>query len=162
MFEMLTEIDFKIERKELFEKLGGIPKPATEGSAGFDVFACIEEELTIYPGETIKVPTGFSMHIKNPNWSAIFIPRSGLGSKKGLVIGNLVGLIDSDYQGECFIPVWNRNLNTETHKTGIKIQPGERIAQMVFLPVAKPFFNLVDGFSNQTERGSGGFGSTGI
>jgi len=161
MFTMLKEIDFKIERPELFNQLGGIPKPATSGSAGYDIFACIEKEITIFPGETVKIPTGFSMHIKDPNWSALFIPRSGLGSKKGLVIGNLVGLIDSDYQGECFLPVWNRNLNTENHRTGIKITPGERITQMIFVPVAQPRFNLVENFSNETERGQGGFGSTG-
>lgn len=157
---MLEEIDFKIE-SELFLKLGNIPEPATIGSAGYDIFACIEEEIVIYPGQTVMIPTGFSMHIKDPNWASIFIPRSGMGAKKGLVLGNLVGLIDSDYQGQCFVPAWNRNLNTEEHKQGITIKPGERLTQMVFIPVAKPKFNLVTEFGATTDRGSGGFGSTG-
>lgn len=159
---MLEEIEFKIENKELFEKLGGVPKPATDGAGAFDIFACIENELLIFPGETQLIPTGFSINIQNPNWAAIILPRSGLGAKKGLVLGNLVGFIDSDYQGQCYVPAWNRNLNTEDNINGIKITPGDRIAQMTFIPVAKPKLKVVEEFSSRTERGQGGFGSTGV
>jgi dUTP pyrophosphatase len=160
--KMLDEIEIKIENKELFYKLGNIPKKATDGSGAYDIFACIEDEITIYPGETKLIPTGFSINIKDPYWAAIFLPRSGLGAKKGLVLGNLIGFIDSDYQGECFVPAWNRNINTEINSLGIKIAPGDRITQMAFIPVGSPKFNLVEEFSSQTKRGQGGFGSTGV
>lgn len=127
---------------------------ATDGSAGIDVRACIENPLEINPGETHLIPTGFAVHINNPGYAAILLPRSGLGHKHGIVLGNLTGLIDSDYQGQVFVSCWNRGQMAYT------IQPGERIAQMVFIPVMRPEFIVVDEFG-ESERGQGGFGSTG-
>lgn len=127
---------------------------ATDGSAGIDVRACIDAPLEIKPGETHLIPTGFAIHINNPAYAAILLPRSGLGHKHGIVLGNLTGLIDSDYQGQVFVSCWNRGQAAYT------VQPGERIAQMVFLPVVRPEFVVVDDFE-QSDRGEGGFGSTG-
>ena len=131
-----------------------IPEYQTSGSAGIDLQACIDEKITIKPGETQLIPSGIALHINDPGLAAVLLPRSGLGHKKGLVLGNLVGLIDSDYQGEVFISCWNRG-NSE-----IDIEPGMRLAQMVFLPVEQVNFNVVEDFE-ESERGSGGFGHTG-
>ena len=131
-----------------------IPEYQTSGSAGIDLQACIDEKITIKPGETQLIPSGIAMHINDPALAAVLLPRSGLGHKKGLVLGNLVGLIDSDYQGEVFISCWNRG-NSE-----IDIEPGMRLAQMVFIPVEQVNFNIVDNFE-ESERGAGGFGHTG-
>ena len=131
-----------------------IPEYQTSGSAGIDLQACIDEIITIKPGETELIPSGIAVHIDDPGLAAVLLPRSGLGHKKGLVLGNLVGLIDSDYQGEVFISCWNRG------KTEIDIEPGMRLAQMVFLPVEQVNFNVVDDFE-ESERGAGGFGHTG-
>tara|TARA_Y100001970_G_C14178101_1_gene828214 strand:- start:153 stop:611 length:459 start_codon:yes stop_codon:yes gene_type:complete len=131
-----------------------IPEYQTSGSAGIDLQACIDEKITIKPGETQLIPSGIAVHINDPGLAAVLLPRSGLGHKKGLVLGNLVGLIDSDYQGEVFISCWNRG-NSE-----IDIEPGMRLAQMVFLPVEQVNFNVVEDFE-ESERGSGGFGHTG-
>jgi dUTP pyrophosphatase len=149
----LRSIDLKI----LDPRVGGtIPLPhyATDGSAGLDMRAVIDETLTIAPGETQLVPTGLAIHVKDPSLAAVLLPRSGLGHKHGLVLGNLTGLIDSDYQGQVFISCWNRSSKPYA------IQPGERIAQMVFVPVEQVRFNVVEDFTD-SERGAGGFGHSG-
>ena len=146
-----------IELKILDERLGDtIPLPhyATDGSAGLDMRAVIDEPLTVAPGETELVPTGLAIHVADPKLAAVLLPRSGLGHKHGLVLGNLTGLIDSDYQGQVFISCWNRS------KTSYEIQPGERIAQMVFVPVEQVRFNIVEDFED-SQRGAGGFGHSG-
>ena len=146
-----------IELKILDPRIGdSIPLPTytTSGSAGLDMRACIDEALGVEPGETHLVPTGIAIHIEDPGLAAVLLPRSGLGHKHGLVLGNLTGLIDSDYQGQVFISCWNRGNKT------YEIQPGERIAQMVFVPVEQVGFKVVEEFSD-SERGEGGFGHTG-
>ena len=146
-----------IELKILDSRLGdSIPLPhyATDGSAGLDMRACIDESLTVNPGETHLVPTGLAMHIADPTLAAVLLPRSGLGHKHGLVLGNLTGLIDSDYQGQIFISCWNRS------SKAYEIQPAERIAQMVFVPVEQVKFQVVTEFG-ESDRGDGGFGHTG-
>lgn len=131
-----------------------LPEYATDGSAGLDMRACIDEALVVTPGETVLVPTGMAIHIADHRLAAVLLPRSGLGHKHGLVLGNLTGLIDSDYQGQIFISCWNRS------GTAYEIQPGERIAQMVFVPVEQVRFQVVDEFGD-SKRGSGGFGHSG-
>ncbi|MDC0225401.1 dUTP diphosphatase [Gammaproteobacteria bacterium] len=131
-----------------------MPDYQTTGSAGIDLLACIEEPLTIEPGQTELIPSGIAVYIRDPSLAAVLLPRSGLGHKKGLVLGNLVGLIDSDYQGQVFISCWNRG------KENCLIEPGMRLAQMVFLPVEQVNFNLVSSF-DESVRGEGGFGHTG-
>jgi dUTP pyrophosphatase len=131
-----------------------LPHYATGGSAGLDLYACINEPLTILPQETILIPSGIAIHIGDPNLAAVVIPRSGLGHKNGIVLGNLVGLIDSDYQGQIFISCWNRSNKPFT------ISVGERIAQLVIVPIIHADFEIVTDF-NETIRGSGGFGHTG-
>jgi dUTP pyrophosphatase len=148
---MSLSIDFKILNPLIKEHL---PSYGSAGSAGLDLRACIEKELVINPGKTILIPSGISIHIKDPGYAALILPRSGLGHKHGIVLGNLVGLIDSDYQGELFISCWNRG-----DKEFI-INPLERIAQLVLVPVYQASFNLVNEFES-SERGEGGFGSTG-
>ena len=146
-----------IELKILDPKIGkSIPLPqiATEGSAGMDMRACIDSELMVSPGDTVLVPTGIAMHIADNNLAAVLLPRSGLGHKHGLVLGNLTGLIDSDYQGQIFISCWNRG------EKAYKINPGDRIAQMVFIPVEQVKFEVVDDFK-ESDRGEGGFGHSG-
>jgi dUTP pyrophosphatase len=147
----------KIQLKLLDPRLGDtieLPNYATIGSAGLDLRACLDETITIAPGETILIPTGLAIHIDDPALAAMLLPRSGLGHKHGIVLGNLVGLIDSDYQGQVFVSCWNRS------QKPFEIVVGERIAQMVFVPVAQVAFEQVDEFSI-SERGSGGFGHTG-
>jgi dUTP pyrophosphatase len=131
-----------------------LPHYATGGSAGLDMRACIDESVTVEPGETALVPTGLAIHIGDPGLAAVLLPRSGLGHKHGLVLGNLTGLIDSDYQGQIFISCWNRG------SKAYEIQPGERIAQMVFVPVEQVRFEIVQSFDD-SNRGSGGFGHSG-
>ena len=146
-----------IELKILDPRIGdSIPLPhyATDGSAGLDMRACIDDPLTVEPGETTLIPTGLAIHIGDPALAAVLLPRSGLGHKHGLVLGNLTGLIDSDYQGQVFISCWNRG------SSSYEIQPGERIAQMVFVPVAQVEFEVVDEFDD-SARGAGGFGHSG-
>ena len=138
----------------LLETIGGIPQYATAGSAGLDLRACIRETLTLKPGECVLIPTGLSIYIADPTLAAILIPRSGLGHKHGIVLGNLVGLIDSDYQGQVFVSCWNRSGEV------FHINQGERIAQMVFVPVVQVEFDRVDEF-DLTGRGENGFGHTG-
>jgi len=131
-----------------------LPEYATPGSAGMDLRACIESSLTLNPGDTELIPTGIAIHISDPGYAATILPRSGLGHKHGIVLGNLVGLIDSDYQGQLFVSCWNRGNKTFT------IDVGDRIAQLVILPVAQVEFETVDEFSD-SDRGTGGFGSSG-
>ena len=131
-----------------------LPAYATAGSAGLDLRACIDQPLTLLPGRTELIPTGLSIHIGDPSLAAVILPRSGLGHKHGIVLGNLVGLIDSDYQGPLMVSAWNRSATAYT------IQPMERIAQLVIVPVVQAAFREVDAFG-ASERGEGGFGSTG-
>lgn len=131
-----------------------MPTYATEGSAGLDLRACLEEDLLLPAGETTLIPSGMAIHIGDPGYAAVLLPRSGLGHKHGIVLGNLVGLIDSDYQGQVYISVWNRSAED------FKISVGERIAQMVIVPVLQPQLEIVDTFTD-SERGDGGFGHTG-
>jgi len=131
-----------------------VPHYATEGSAGLDMRACIDDAITVAPGETILIPSGLAIHIGDSSLAAVLLPRSGLGHKHGLVLGNLTGLIDSDYQGQVFVSIWNRGSKS------YEIEPGERIAQMVFVPVEQVQFNVVKDFTS-SERGEGGFGHSG-
>lgn len=131
-----------------------LPSYATEGSAGLDLRACIDAPLTIAPGATHLVPTGLAIHIADPRYAAMILPRSGLGHKHGIVLGNLVGLIDSDYQGQLMVSTWNRN------STEFVLNPMERLAQLVIVPVLQVGFEIVEEFG-ASERGAGGFGSTG-
>ena len=131
-----------------------LPQYATSGSAGVDLRACLDEAIELKPGDTQLIPSGIAIHLENPGYAAIVLPRSGLGHKHGIVLGNLVGLIDSDYQGQVFVSVWNRGQTTFT------IQPGERIAQLVVVPVVQVDFEVVEEFT-ASERGAGGFGSSG-
>ena len=147
----------KIQLKILDPRIGNefpLPEYATPGSAGLDLRACIDEPLTLEPGQTELVPTGIAIHIGDPSLAATILPRSGLGHKHGIVLGNLVGLIDSDYQGQLFVSTWNRGDQAFT------LQPGERLAQLVFLPVVQADFRIVDDF-DASERGEGGFGHSG-
>ena len=146
-----------IELKILDPRIGdSIPLPhyATDGSAGMDMRACIDEPLSVAPGETVLVPTGVAIHVEDPTLAAVLLPRSGLGHKHGIVLGNLTGLIDSDYQGQLFVSIWNRG------SASYEIQPAERIAQMVIVPVEQVELKVVEEF-NASERGAGGFGSSG-
>ena len=146
-----------VELKILDPRVGdsiALPHYATDGSAGMDMRACIDEPLTVAPGETVLVPTGLAIHVSDPRLAAVLLPRSGLGHKHGLVLGNLTGLIDSDYQGQVFISCCNRS------STSYEVQPAERIAQMVFVPVEQVELRVVEQF-NASERGSGGFGHSG-
>lgn len=147
----------KIQLKILDDRIGkDIPLPAhaTEGSAGMDLRACIDETITLNPGNTELIPTGIAIHIADPGLAATILPRSGLGHKHGIVLGNLVGLIDSDYQGQLFVSCWNRGDKSFT------IEVGDRIAQLVFVPVVQADFDVVDEF-DASDRGEGGFGHSG-
>ncbi|CAD6556558.1 dUTP diphosphatase [Paraburkholderia metrosideri] len=145
------KLDLKILDARMRDQL---PAYATTGSAGLDLRACLDEPLTLKPGETALVPTGLAIHVGDPGYAALILPRSGLGHKHGIVLGNLVGLIDSDYQGQLMISTWNRG------ETTFVLNPMERLAQLVIVPVVQAEFNIVDDF-DQSERGAGGFGSTG-
>jgi len=147
----MHQIDVKLLDPRLKEQP---PRYATPGSAGLDLRACIETPMKIVPGQTVLVPTGMAIHLADPGLAAMILPRSGLGHKHGIVLGNLVGLIDSDYQGEIFVSTWNRG-----HETFV-LNPMDRLAQLVIVPVLQVGFNIVDEFT-QSERGAGGFGSTG-
>ena len=153
----MTNTARRIELKILNSRVGKeipLPKHATAGSAGLDLRACLEAPLELAPGETKLIPTGIAIHIADPKLAAVIIPRSGLGHKHGIVLGNLVGLIDSDYQGELMISCWNRGAQT------FRVEPGERVAQLVVVPVVQAEFEVVENFA-ASERGSGGFGHTG-
>lgn len=146
----MKQIEIKI-----LNSLANVPCYATTGSAGLDLKAILSEPLTLLPNETVLVGTGLAVHIKDPSFAAVILPRSGLGHKSGIVIGNLVGLIDSDYQGELKISLWNRSSKPFTVFTG------DRVAQLVFIPVTQVEFQVVDDFCQESDRGDGGFGSTG-
>ncbi|MGA0612954.1 dUTP diphosphatase [Caldimonas sp. KR1-144] len=148
---MQPTIDVRVLDARMAEQL---PAYATPGSAGLDLRACVEAPLTLAPGESALIPTGLSIHIGDPGLAAMILPRSGLGHKHGIVLGNLVGLIDSDYQGPLMVSCWNRS------QVAFTVQPLERIAQLVIVPVVQAAFRVVDGFEAST-RGQGGFGSTG-
>lgn len=147
----MQTIDLKILDPRAKEQL---PAYATPGAAGLDLRACIDAPIELRPGQTELIPTGLAIHIGDPSLAAIILPRSGLGHKHGIVLGNLVGLIDSDYQGQLFVSCWNRGQSTFT------VNPMERIAQLVLVPVVQAQFNVVKDFAS-SERGAGGFGSTG-
>jgi len=151
--KVLRSVELKILDPKIGESIP-LPQIATEGSAGMDMRACIDSELIVSSGDTVLVPTGIAIHIADNNLAAVLLPRSGLGHKHGLVLGNLTGLIDSDYQGQIFISCWNRG------KKAYKINPGDRIAQMVFIPVEQVKFEVVDDFE-ESDRGEGGFGHSG-
>ncbi len=146
-----------LQAKILDSRIGNefpLPSYATEGSAGLDLRACIDQPVTLSPGETQLLPTGLAIHVADPTLCAMLLPRSGLGHKHGIVLGNLVGLIDSDYQGQLMVSCWNRSNSSFT------VEPGERIAQMVLVPVVQADFEIVDEFDD-SDRGEGGFGSSG-
>ena len=145
----------KLEVRVLDPRIRGkLPHYATAGAAGLDLRACLDAPLTLHPGESQLVPSGIAIHLGDAGLAAVVLPRSGLGAKHGIVLGNLVGLIDSDYQGQIFVSVWNRGRETFT------VQPMERIAQLVVVPVLQVGFNIVEDFA-ESDRGTGGFGSTG-
>lgn len=148
----MTVIDLKILDQRMNDYL---PAYATTGSAGLDLHACIDVPMVIEPGQTQMITTGLAIHINNPGLAALILPRSGLGSKHGIVLGNLVGLIDSDYQGQLMVAAWNRSQKSYT------LQPFERLAQLVLVPVVQAQFNIVEEFNEETLRGTGGYGSTG-
>ena len=147
----MKKLDVKILDPRMRDQL---PQYATPGSAGLDLRACIDAAITLAPGEATLVPTGIAIHLDDPGYAAIILPRSGLGHKHGIVLGNLVGLIDSDYQGQIFVSTWNRG------NSAFVLNPMERLAQLVVVPVAQVAFNVVEDFA-ASERGAGGFGSTG-
>ena len=147
----MKNIDLKILDPRMKDQL---PAYGTPGSAGLDLRACIDEAITIQPGETVLIPTGLAIHIGDPAYAAMILPRSGMGHKNGIVLGNLVGLIDSDYQGQLMISTWNRGQNAFT------LNPMERLAQLIIVPVLQVGFNIVEEFGD-SERGEGGFGRTG-
>ena len=147
----MKNIDLKILDPRMKDFL---PAYGTPGSAGLDLRACVDAPLTIEPGQTVLVPTGLAIHIGDPGYAAMILPRSGLGHKNGIVLGNLVGLIDSDYQGQLMVSTWNRGQAVFT------LQPMDRLAQLIVVPVLQVGFNLVEEFAS-SERGAGGFGSTG-
>lgn len=147
----MKNVELKILDARMREHL---PSYATAGSAGLDLRACLDASLVIEPGATHLIPTGLAIHVADPGYAAVILPRSGLGHKHGIVLGNLVGLIDSDYQGPLMVSAWNRGATPYT------LEPFERLAQLVVLPVAQVQFNIVDEF-DQSARGAGGFGSTG-
>jgi dUTP pyrophosphatase len=145
----------KIDLKVLDERMKDqLPAYATAGSAGLDLRACIDAPMIIEPGQTVLIPTGLAIHLDNPGYAAVILPRSGLGHKNGIVLGNLVGLIDSDYQGQLMVSTWNRGDKVFT------LNPLDRLAQLVIVPVMQVEFNVVDEFG-ASDRGTGGFGSTG-
>jgi len=146
-------VDYKILDKRIGDVIP-LPSYATSGSAGMDLRACIDGPLTVNPGETHLIPTGIAIHIEDPSLAATILPRSGLGHKHGIVLGNLVGLIDSDYQGQLFISCWNRG------ETSYTIEQGDRIAQLVIIPVIQVALNQVESFDD-SDRGAGGFGHSG-
>lgn len=150
----MKSIDIKILDQEFISEFS-LPEYGTIGSAGMDLRACIDNEITIEANSTELIPTGLAIHINDPSLAAVILPRSGMGHKHGIVLGNLVGLIDSDYQGQLFVSSWNRT------NTAFKLVRGARLAQIVYVPITQVTYNVVDSF-NDTQRGEGGFGHTGV
>lgn len=150
----MKSIDLKVIDPVFVDEFG-LPEYGTDGSAGMDLRACVDSELTIKPGETQLIPTGIAIHIEDTELAAVILPRSGMGHKHGIVLGNLVGLIDSDYQGQLFVSCWNRS------DKPYALARGARLAQLVFVPVVQVKYNVVDSFDDST-RGEGGFGHTGV
>ncbi len=151
------EIELRVLDGRVYE--WGLPKFQSEMAGAADLFACLPEPITIAAGDAaVLVPTGIAIHIGDPGYAAMVLPRSGLGHKQGLVLGNLVGLIDADYTGPLMVSLWNRSANAEP----IVVKPGDRIAQLLFVPINRPEFRIVSQFSTDTKRGAGGFGSTGL
>jgi dUTP pyrophosphatase len=151
---MTTPFEIVVHDQRLHD--WGMPRFQTAHAAAIDLYACLDDTLIIAAGDTpALIPAGFAIHIGNPHVAALILPRSGLGHKQGLVLGNLVGLIDPDYTGQIMVSAWNRG------QQNITLQPGDRFAQMMFVPVLRPEFAMVEKFSQTTERGAGGFGSTG-
>lgn len=146
------QVDLKILDARLHNNM---PAYATPGSAGLDLRACIDAPLTLEPGQSQLIPTGMALYLKDPGYAAMILPRSGMGHKHGIVLGNLVGLIDSDYQGQLMVSAWNRS------STAFAIQPLERLAQLVIVPIVQAHFNVVDAFTHTSERADNGYGSTG-
>lgn len=151
---MSTSIQLKILDSRLGNEFA-IPDYATQGSAGMDLRACVDDSTLLAPGQTVLIPTGMSIYVADPTLAAVLLPRSGLGHKHGIVLGNLTGLIDSDYQGPLMVSLWNRSDRKFT------VEPGDRIAQMVIVPIVQAKFEIVDEF-NTSDRASGGFGHTGV
>ena len=149
---MNPTVELKILNPQMADQL---PQYATAGAAGLDLRACLDAPVVLQPGEVYLVPTGIAIHLANPAYAAVLLPRSGLGHKHGIVLGNLVGLIDSDYQGQLMVSAWNRS------STAFTIEPMERIAQLIIVPVVQAQFNVVTEFGSASERGAGGYGSTG-
>ena len=151
---MTLQVEYKILDARLGNEIE-MPHYGTKGSAGLDLRACIDDDMIIEPGKTVLIPTGMAIHLDDPSLAAMLLPRSGLGHKHGIVLGNLVGLIDSDYQGPLMVSCWNRS------DVAYTVTVGERIAQMVIVPVLQPVFTKVEEFGDATDRGVGGFGHTG-
>lgn len=153
-----------VEVKVLDERLRvwGLPRYQSEQAAGIDLIACLDAPLEIHPQQPAQlIPTGLALHMNSAGFCAVIVPRSGLGHKKGLILGNTVGVIDADYMAQCYVSVWNRN-PAGPDSAPIVIQPGDRIAQMLFVPILRPRLVVVDEFTASSERGTGGFGSTGV
>ena len=150
----MTVVDYRVLDPRLGDTIP-LPGRATDGAAGMDLRACLYEDAELAPGATLLIPTGLAIHIADPGLAALVLPRSGLGHRHGIVLGNLVGLIDSDYQGELMVSCWNRGTEPFT------VEVGARVAQLVFVPVVRATLNRVEAFADETARGSGGYGSTG-
>ncbi len=151
----MKAVQVKVLNPKLLDHKDMLPTRATDGSAGIDLRACIDAPITIKAGSTQLIGTGLAVYIADPNFAGMILPRSGLGHKRGIVLGNLVGLIDADYQGELLVSIWNRS------NSDFELQPFERMAQYIVVPIARPKFELVDDFSNESARGAGGFGHSG-
>lgn len=151
----MKAVQVKVVNPKLFDHQEMLPTRATDGSAGIDLRACIDSPMTIKAGSTQLIGTGLAVYIADPNFAGMILPRSGLGHKHGIVLGNLVGLIDADYQGELLVSIWNRS------DIDFELQPFERMAQYIVVPIARPSFDLVDDFSDASARGAGGFGHSG-
>jgi len=151
----MQAVQVKVLNPKLFANKDMLPTRATDGSAGIDLRACIDAPITIKAGSTQLIGTGLAVYIADPNFAGMILPRSGLGHKHGIVLGNLVGLIDADYQGELLVSIWNRS------DCDFELQPFERMAQYIVVPIARPHFEIVDDFSDDSLRGAGGFGHSG-